>query len=59
MFTKPNEPRTLERADPRENILQNDIIIRISITTAIILAFILFIIVCFILVPPTYGFLWW
>lgn len=59
MFTKPKEPRTLERQDPRENILQNDIIIRISITTAIILAFILFIIVCFILVPPTYGFLWW
>lgn len=59
MFTKPKEPRTLERADPRMNILQNDIIIRISVTSAIILAFLLFIIVCFILVPPTYGFLWW
>ena len=59
MFTKPEQKRTLERADPRESILQNDIIIRISITTAILLAILLFLIVCFILVPPTQGFYWW
>ena len=51
------EPARLYRADPRESILQNDIVIRISVTTAILLAFILFFIVCFLLVPQTYGFL--
>ena len=51
------EPVRLYRADPRESVLQNDIIIRISFTTAIILAFILFFIVCFALQGPTYGFL--
>ena len=42
MFTKPQPKARLERADPRESILQNDIIIRISLTTALILAMILF-----------------
>ncbi|WP_407462836.1 hypothetical protein [Methanobrevibacter sp.] len=59
MFTKPNSSRTLERADPRQSILQNDLVIRISITTLIILAIILFLIVCFILIPPTYGYFHW
>lgn len=53
------QPRTLYRADPRENILQNDIVIRISVTTAILIAFILFLIACFLLVPATHGFYWW
>ena len=56
MMTK-KEPARLHRADPRESILQNDIVIRISVTTAILLAFLLFLIVCFALVPQTYGFL--
>lgn len=56
---KEQKIRTLQRADPRESILDNDIVIRISITTAIILVAILFIIICFILVPPTYGFFVW
>lgn len=51
------EPARLYRADPRESILQNDIVIRISVTTAILLAFILFVILCFVLVPQTFGFL--
>ena len=51
------EPVRLQRADPRESILQNDIVIRISVTTAILLAFLLFVILCFALVPQTYGFL--
>ena len=59
MFTKPEPKRTLERADPRESMLQSDIIIRISVTTAIILAFILFLLICLWLVPPTYGFFHW
>ena len=53
------EPVRLYRADPRESILQNDIVIRISVTTAILIAFILFLIACFILVPATGGFYWW
>jgi hypothetical protein len=57
MMTKKQQPRTLYRADPRESVLQNDIVIRISVTTAILLAFLLFFIVCFALVPQTYGFL--
>ena len=57
MMTKKEQPRTLYRADPRESVLQNDIVIRISVTTAILLAFLLFFIVCFALVPQTYGFL--
>ena len=56
-MTKPKEPVRLYRADPRESVLQNDIVIRISITTAILLAFLLFFIVCFALQGPTYGFL--
>lgn len=49
--------RTLERADPRESILDNDIIIRISVTTALIIAMILFLVICFIIKGPTYGYL--
>ena len=51
------EPVRLYRADPRESVLQNDIVIRISVTTAILIGFILFFIVCFALQGPTYGFL--
>ena len=57
MMTKPK--RTLERQDPRESILQNDIVIRISVTSAIIIAVLIFILICFIVVPPTYGFFVW
>ena len=56
MMTK-KEPVRLYRADPRESFLQNDIVIRISVTTAILLAFLLFFILCFALVPQTFGFL--
>lgn len=58
MMTK-KEPRTLYRADPRESILDNDIVIRISVTSAIILALLVFVIICFLLVPKTYGFFMW
>jgi magnesium-transporting ATPase (P-type) len=57
VMTKPK--RTLERQDPRESILQNDIVIRISVTSAIIIAVLIFILICFIVVPPTYGFFVW
>ena len=57
MMTKKQQPRTLYRADPRESILQNDIVIRISMTTAIVLGMILFLAICFILKGPTYGYL--
>ena len=57
MFIKPQPKARLERADPRESILQNDIIIRISLTTALILAMILFLAICFLIKGPTYGFL--
>jgi len=57
MMTKKQQPRTLYRADPRESVLQNDIVIRISMTTAIVLGMILFLAICFILKGPTYGFL--
>ena len=57
MWNKPSEPARLYRADPRESILDNDIVIRISVTTAILIAFILFFIVCFALQGPTYGYL--
>ena len=52
-----SKPARLNRVDPRESIFDNDIVIRISVTTAILLAFILFFIICFALVPQTYGFL--
>jgi fucose permease len=58
MMTK-KQPRTLYRADPRESVLDNDIVIRISVTSAIILALALFLIICFLLVPATHGFYWW
>lgn len=57
MMTKKQQPRTLYRADPRESVLQNDIVIRISMTTAIVLGMILFLAICFILKGPTYGYL--
>jgi len=57
MMTKKEQPRTLYRADPRESVLQNDIVIRISMTTAIVLGMILFLTICFIIKGPTYGFL--
>jgi len=57
MMTKREQPRTLYRADPRESVLQNDIVIRISITTAIVLGMILFLAICFLIKGPTYGFL--
>ena len=57
MMTKKQQPRTLYRADPRESVLQNDIVIRISRTTAIVLGMILFLAICFIIKGPTYGFL--
>ena len=53
------EPVRLYRADPRESILQNDIVIRFSFSTAIVLAFILFLLLCFWIVPATQGFYWW
>lgn len=56
MMTK-KQPRTLYRADPRESVLQNDIVIRISMTTAVVLGMILFLAICFIIKGPTYGFL--
>jgi hypothetical protein len=57
MMTRKQQPRTLYRADPRESVLQNDIVIRISMTTAIVLGMILFLAICFIIKGPTYGFL--
>jgi len=57
MMTKKQQPRTLYRADPRESVLQNDIVIRISMTTAIVLGMILFLAICFLIKGPTYGFL--
>ena len=56
MMTK-KQPRTLHRADPRESVLQNDIVIRISMTTAIVIGMILFLTICFLIKGPTYGFL--
>lgn len=53
------EPVRLYRADPRESIFENDIVIRFSFRTAIVLAFILFLLLCFALVPATNGFYWW
>ena len=53
------EPVRLYRADPRESVLQNDIVIRISVTSAIILALLVFVLICFLLVPKTYGFFMW
>ena len=53
MMTRKQQPRTLYRADPRESVLQNDIVIRISMTTAIVLGMILFLAICFILKGPT------
>ena len=55
MMTRKQQPRTLYRADPRESVLQNDIVIRISMTTAIVLGMILFLAICFLLKGPTYG----
>ena len=51
--------RTLERQDPRESILDNDIVIRFSVTTGFIIAVLVFVLICFILVPATNGFYWW
>lgn len=55
MMTKPR--RTLERQDPRESFLDNDIVIRFSVTTGLIIAMILFLAICFWIKGPTYGFL--
>lgn len=57
MMTNKKPRRSLYRADPRESILQNDIVIRISITTALIVAMVLFLAICFIIKGPTYGYL--
>ena len=57
MMNKPKEPVRLYRADPRDSVLQNDIVIRISMTTALIVAMIIFLAFCFMIKGPTYGFL--
>ena len=56
-MNKPKEPVRLYRADPRDSVLQNDIVIRISMTTALIVAMIIFLAFCFMIKGPTYGFL--
>ena len=53
------EPVRLQRHNPAQSYFNQDLIIRISFTTLVMLAFILFIIICYLLQPPTYGFLWW
>lgn len=59
MFKKTNRPARLERAEPVDNILQKDLVVRISFTTLIILAIILFMAFCFLICKPTYGFFWY
>ena len=53
------EPVRLNRVNPAESYLQKDLLIRISFTTLLILIAIAFILICFWLIPPTYGFFHW
>jgi len=58
MFNKkPENP--LARAPATNSIFEQDIVIRISVWSAIILSFITFILICLLLVPQTYGFFWY
>lgn len=58
MLRKTQEPARLQRAQTT-SILEKDIVIRISVYSAIIIALLIFVGICFILTSPTYGFLWY
>lgn len=59
MLRKTQEPVRLQKAPTASSILQKDIVIRISVYTAIIMALVIFVALCFMLTQPTYGFLWY
>ena len=56
---KPQQSRRLERAPATNSIFEKDIVIRISVYTAIIIALFLFVAIMFIFTNPTYGFFWY
>ena len=43
----------------KDYLFMNKYVCYAIIITLLILAALLFMIICFILVPPTYGFFWW
>lgn len=59
MYKKTQQPVRLHRAAETTSILEKDIIIRISVYTAILIALAIFVGLCFIMTSPTYGFLWY
>ena len=59
MLRKTQEPARLQRAPATGSILEKDIVIRISVYSAIIMALVIFVGLCFILTNPTYGFFWY
>lgn len=60
-----NEPARLHKVEEPTQITLNgfirieNLLVRISLILFIILLFLIFFLICFIAVPPTYGFLWW
>jgi len=59
MMAIKKEPVRLQRATPDYSIFEKDIVIRISVYSAIVIALIIFVGLCFFLTKPTYGFLWY
>ena len=57
MLGRNNGPVRLERAEPTTSIFEKDLVIRISFSALLILGMLIFIMVCFIIKGPTYGYL--
>lgn len=57
MLGRNNGPVRLERAEPTTSIFEKDLVIRISFSALLILSMLIFIMVCFIIKGPTYGYL--
>lgn len=55
MLGRNNGPVRLERAEPTTSLLEKDLVIRISFTALIILGMLIFLMVCFMIQPMTYG----
>ena len=57
MLGRNNGPVRLERAEPTSSLFEKDLVIRISFSALLILGMLIFLMVCFLMKGPTYGYL--
>ena len=52
-------PVRLAKVEERNTIDFRGLLMQFGFTIALILSLILFVVICFMITKPTYGFLWW